>query len=140
MSRRSSAREKLLCPGSLKQKNKKYKLLKEKLGIPMATRSCGIGRDIRPSPMPFAYKLPSWHLVVMTTAHSSQNSFGSEIQKESSQRGDSLIKFLFLSDYDIADTKFSCASNQHLEPAGNEDNNHILKTGIIGQDNYYDVC
>lgn len=36
-------------------------------------------------PNPFAYKLPSWYLVVMTTAHSSQNSFGSEIQKESSQ-------------------------------------------------------
>lgn len=53
----------------------------------MATRSCGRGRNIRPSPMPFAYKLPSWHLVVMTTAHSSQNSFGSETQKEGSQRG-----------------------------------------------------
>lgn len=45
--------------------------------------------------MTFAYKLPSWHLVVMTTAHSSQNSFGSEMQKEISQREESLIKFFF---------------------------------------------
>lgn len=87
--------------------------------------------------MPFAYKLPSWHLVVMTTAHSSQNSFGSEIQKESSQRGESLIKFLFFSNDDVADTDtvFSCKSNHRVVPAGNEERNHILKDGIIGQDN-----
>lgn len=83
---------------------KKVKKMEEELGIPMATRSCGIGRDIGPSPMPFAYKLPSWHLVVMTTAHSSQNSFGSETQRESSQLAESLIKFFFFYNEDIADT------------------------------------
>lgn len=83
----------------------------------MATRSCGISRGIRPSPMPFAYKLPSWHLVVMTTAHSSQNSFGSEIQKESSQQEESLIKFLFFYNEDVADT-CSMFSYECIVPEG----------------------
>lgn len=124
MSPCSPAREMPLCPfpqKSKKKRRKKSKLLNEELGIPMATRSCGIGRDIRPSPMPFAYKLPSWHLVVMTTAHSSQNSFGSEIQKESSQRGESLMKFFFFHNEDVAytDTMLSCKSNHCIVPAGN---------------------
>lgn len=60
----------------------------------MATRSY-IGWDIGPSPMPFAYKLPSWHLVVMTTAHRFQNLFGSEIQEDASQEEELEMKFFF---------------------------------------------
>lgn len=61
----------------------------------MATRSCGIDRDITPTPIPFAYKSPSWHLVVMTTAHSFQCSFRSEIQKASNKHVESLMKSFF---------------------------------------------
>lgn len=87
----------------------------------MVTRSCGIGRDIRPSPMPFAYKLPSWYLVVMTTAHSSQNSFGRETEKKKQQVRRVIDKISFIMKMLLTLTlRTHVKSNHNTEPAGNE--------------------